>query len=101
MSNQTVKSSGIGLCGATFLVFLVMRLTDHIDWAWYWIAAPLWVPIGIAFGAVVLFFVCIGIAMPFAWLIDRLSARRQLALRERVGAARADRESAQHPRREA
>lgn len=47
MSNPT-QQGGLGLSGVLFVVFLVLRLTDHIDWAWYWIAAPLWVPIGVA-----------------------------------------------------
>lgn len=41
------NSSGIGLCGALFLLFLTLRLTDHIDWAWYWIGAPLWIPVAL------------------------------------------------------
>lgn len=34
-------SSSIGLFGATFLVFLVMRLAGYTDWAWYWVVSPL------------------------------------------------------------
>lgn len=29
---------------ALFLVFLVLKLTDHIDWSWWWVTAPLWIP---------------------------------------------------------
>lgn len=36
------SSSGIGLGGALFLVFLVLKLTHVIDWSWWWITAPLW-----------------------------------------------------------
>lgn len=32
----------IGLAGATFIVFLVLKLTGIIDWSWWWITAPLW-----------------------------------------------------------
>lgn len=39
-----VNSGGISLCGATFLVFLVLKLTGHIAWSWWWVTAPLWVP---------------------------------------------------------
>lgn len=35
-------SGGIGLGGATFLVFLVLKLTNVIDWSWWWVTAPLW-----------------------------------------------------------
>ena len=26
-----------------FLVFLVLKLTDVIDWPWLWVTAPLWI----------------------------------------------------------
>jgi hypothetical protein len=44
MSAQPVSRSGIGFVPALFLIFLVLKLTDHIDWSWWWIFAPLWVP---------------------------------------------------------
>ncbi len=28
-----------------FLVFLVLKLTNHIDWSWWWVTAPLWIPL--------------------------------------------------------
>lgn len=42
--NTTTSSGGIGLGGALFLVFLVLKLTDTIDWSWWWVTAPLWIP---------------------------------------------------------
>ncbi len=45
---NTNYTGGIGLGGGLFLLFLGLRLTDNIDWAWYWIAAPLWIPLGLA-----------------------------------------------------
>lgn len=27
-----------------FLVFLVLKLTGYIDWSWWWVTAPLWIP---------------------------------------------------------
>jgi hypothetical protein len=45
---RSSTSGGLGLGGALFILFLGLRLTGHIDWAWYWIAAPLWIPLGIA-----------------------------------------------------
>ena len=38
---------GIGFTGALFLVFLVLKLTNYIDWSWWWITAPLWVPLAL------------------------------------------------------
>ena len=42
------KGASIGLPGLLFLLFLALRLTDQVDWAWYWVAAPLWIPLGLA-----------------------------------------------------
>ncbi len=38
---------GIGIAEALFLVFLILKLTDNIDWSWWWVTAPLWIPIGL------------------------------------------------------
>lgn len=27
-----------------FLTFMVLKLTEVIDWSWWWITAPLWIP---------------------------------------------------------
>lgn len=36
-------SGGLGLGTVLFLIFLVLKLTGHIDWSWWWVTAPLWV----------------------------------------------------------
>ena len=30
-----------------FLIFMTLKLTDLIDWSWWWVSAPLWIPISI------------------------------------------------------
>lgn len=42
------QSNGIGLGTVLFLIFLVLKLTDHIDWSWWWVTAPLWIPLVLA-----------------------------------------------------
>ncbi len=37
-------SGGVGLCGAAALLFTALKLTGHVDWSWWWVLAPLWVP---------------------------------------------------------
>ncbi|MBR1800697.1 MAG: hypothetical protein IJ767_04280 [Bacteroidaceae bacterium] len=34
---------GVGMFGLTFLVFLVLKLTNVIDWSWWWVTSPLWI----------------------------------------------------------
>jgi hypothetical protein len=43
MSSQR-NNGGIGLASILFVVFLVLKLTGHIDWSWWWVTSPLWIP---------------------------------------------------------
>lgn len=36
-----------------FLIFMTLRLTEQIDWSWWWVAAPLWIPVAAGLLAVV------------------------------------------------
>ena len=42
MSTSKQTSSGISLMGLLFITFLVLKLTDVIDWSWWWVTVPLW-----------------------------------------------------------
>jgi hypothetical protein len=39
------SSSGISTTMVLFLIFLTLKLTDNIDWSWWWVTSPLWIPI--------------------------------------------------------
>jgi hypothetical protein len=48
MENQN-KSTGSSLSVVLFLIFMVLKLTGSIDWSWWWVTSPLWIPfVGIA-----------------------------------------------------
>ena len=50
--------NGIGPGTILFFIFLVLKLTNYIDWSWWWITAPLWAPMAIlvlGFGLFVLY----------------------------------------------
>ena len=44
MANENT-SNGIGFGTVLFLVFLVLKLTGNIDWSWWWVTSPLWIPL--------------------------------------------------------
>lgn len=48
MSNaqQVTTSGGFGLGTVLFIVFLILKLTNTIDWSWWWVTSPLWIPAG-------------------------------------------------------
>lgn len=55
MAEQKSTSSGIGLSGAVFIVFLVLKLTGTIDWSWWWVTCPLWIPVAVTIIAFILY----------------------------------------------
>jgi hypothetical protein len=44
MENQK-SSTGISLGMVLFLIFMVLKLVGTIDWSWWWVTSPLWIPI--------------------------------------------------------
>lgn len=60
MSNNTVTTSGgVGFFGLLFITFLVLKLTEVIDWSWWWVTAPLWGGVALVAAGVVIFFIII------------------------------------------
>ena len=51
MSDDTKKVyvGGTSFSNLLFLVFLVLKLTKVIDWSWWWVTAPLWIPFSMVF----------------------------------------------------
>jgi hypothetical protein len=45
-----------------FLVFLVLKLCEVINWSWWWVTAPLWIPLGLAAVLALVALACYGIA---------------------------------------
>jgi xanthine/uracil permease len=53
MEKQVVVKNGISTGTLVFLVFLVLKLTNVIDWSWWWVTCPLWIGLAIFLGAAV------------------------------------------------
>ena len=60
-----MKEACIELDTILFVVFLVLKLTGTIDWSWWWVTAPLWIPVAIGLVFFVIFVVIIGIKKIF------------------------------------
>ena len=58
---MTIKFEGAGFTGLLFLVFLVLKLCNVINWSWWWVTAPLWIPVA--------FVIIVAIIWLIAWLI--------------------------------
>ena len=44
----------IGFPGLLTLIFITLKLTDYIDWSWWWVLSPFWITILVAVGFVLL-----------------------------------------------
>ena len=42
------STSGFGIGMVLFIVFLVLKLTGTIDWSWWWVTSPIWIPFAAA-----------------------------------------------------
>ena len=56
-----------------FVVFLVLKLTEVIDWSWWWVTSPLWIPVALALAILVSVGLIFLIALPF----ERRQQRRR------------------------
>lgn len=66
MSNSTVNVT-FPWGTLLFVVFLVLKLTDTIDWSWWWVTAPLWIPLALIIAAMLI----ILLAVIVSSIIDR------------------------------
>lgn len=43
--NITLSFESMGFI--TFIVFLILKLTNVINWSWFWVIFPLWIPLAV------------------------------------------------------
>lgn len=46
MENNT-PFTGISFLGLLTIAFIVLKLTNVINWSWLWVLAPAWVPLAV------------------------------------------------------
>lgn len=66
MAKEANNTGGIGFLGLLTILFIGLKLTNHVDWSWWWVLAPLWLP-----GALILLIAAV--ALGFS---DALAKRR-------------------------
>lgn len=78
---STTKSNsgtGLSLSAVLFIVFLVLKLTGNIEWSWWWVTSPLWIPFALVlsiFGAV---FIGIVIALIFGASVEDIKSKLKI-----------------------
>ena len=66
----TIQFGGTSFTGLLFLVFLTLKLTNVINWSWWWVTAPLWIiPSAIIIG--------IGLLVVVAFIIEMMISKNK------------------------
>jgi len=47
MAKSSSSSSGIGFSGLLTILFIGLKLTNHIDWSWWWVLSPIWIVLAV------------------------------------------------------
>ena len=48
---------GVSILTVLALIFIVLKLVGLIDWSWWWVLAPFWIPLAFALVIVAIVFV--------------------------------------------
>lgn len=75
------KESGItgsiAFTDLLFLVFLVLKLCGVIGWSWWWVCAPLWIPLAIIVAIFVIGVIISGTYAVCACIYNEIQNRRK------------------------
>jgi hypothetical protein len=63
MSNTktSTTSGGIGLPTILGVTFITLKLTNYIDWSWWWVLSPFWIPVALLLAAFLVIIAFLGI----------------------------------------
>lgn len=51
-STNISTNGGMGFCGTLTIVFIILKLTHVIDWSWWWVLSPIWIPVAVVLGII-------------------------------------------------
>ena len=57
MNNEKTTSGGIGFGSALLLTFIILKLVGVINWSWWWVLSPIWIPVVLLLAVSILLFV--------------------------------------------
>ena len=69
MSGESPSDGGVGFFGLLAIVFITLKLTNYINWSWWWVTAPLWGPLALVI-------VVLGITLAVAVLVEMHQQRK-------------------------
>lgn len=77
-TTASTSSDGTSTSSLLGVAFVILKLTHVINWSWWWVLAPFWIP------AAIVGFVCLAVGLVGlgAWLLDHRSAKKRAKKRK-------------------
>ena len=60
-NNEVNVSIGGGFSGLLFIAFLILKLCNVITWSWWWVTAPLWIPVAFVLVVLIIYLIVLAI----------------------------------------
>jgi hypothetical protein len=71
-NNTTTQSNGgVGFFGILAVLFIGLKLGGVITWSWWWVLAPLWLPISVFLGILLVGVIATSVVMLIASLFTK------------------------------
>lgn len=58
---STSTTGGIGSLGVLTIAFIVLKLCHVIEWSWWWVLSPIWIPLSVLVLVWIVFLIFISI----------------------------------------
>lgn len=50
---------GISISGLLGIAFIVLKLCNVIDWSWWWVLLPFYIPIAVLIGLIIVYIILV------------------------------------------
>lgn len=70
---KVVNVQVIGFAQSLTIMFIALKLTHYIDWSWWWVFAPLWLPFAFLVGVLAFVFLVSMIGIGCAALLEKVA----------------------------
>lgn len=69
---ENTSSGGLGIVSILQIIFIVLKLTGNINWNWWWVFSPIWIPAAIFFVVFFFMFIVVTFLLLFGFKSEEL-----------------------------